>query len=80
MALLISNISILKCYRERFTVNSYLPIKKSKSIHQVCFAVCGMYCVTSSSGPSIYLGGDLLLSVQNVADFTERLIHHDINP
>ena len=39
-----------------------------------------MYCIASNSGPSIYLGGDLLLGVQNVADFTESLRYHDINP
>ena len=39
-----------------------------------------MYCIASNSGPSIYLGKDLLLSVQNVTDFTEPLKHHDINP
>ena len=32
-----------------------------------------MYCIASNSGPNVYFGGDLPMSVQNVEDFTQPL-------
>ena len=51
-------------------MNSYYPFKKQEFSPSM-ISVYSMYYIASDSSPNVYFGGDLLLSVQNVTDFTE---------
>ena len=56
-------------------MNSYYPFKKQEFSPNM-ISVCSMYYIASNSSPDVYFGGDLLLSVQSVTDFTELLKHN----
>ena len=56
-------------------MNSYYPFKKQEFSPNM-ISVYSMYYIASNSNPDVYFGGDLLLSVQSVTDFTELLKHN----